>query len=289
MKISLVLLLLIISQLCTAQLAEKLAPATEKVLKMFKEAGMNPRQHELTDTETKKVMAALDQLPPLHKKILKERLRYISFLDSMPNTALTSTVDNGDDAPFFDLTIRAEIIGQTVTEWINEKERTYYINDSLGYSVSIDAGKLDAIFYVLLHETTHIVDGSLRQTKGSFVSGMSNGVWTDRTTIAKPYHFPIIDSLYFRKSAHKLPMAQCLSLYKALAKTPFASLYSTSSHSEDLAEFVAISHFTQQLKQPFRITVKKDNAVVFVYEPMRSALVRKRLAKLKSIYDAPLS
>jgi hypothetical protein len=284
MKIYLVLVLLVISQLSIAQLAEKLAPATDTVLKMFREAGMNPRQHELTAIETQKVMAALDKLPPLHKKVLKERLRHISFLDSMPNTALTSIVNNGDAVPAFDLTIRAAIIGQSVTEWINEKEQSYYIKDSSGYSVSIEAGKLDAIFYVLLHETTHIVDGSIRKDKEAFVNDMTNGVWTDRITIATPYDFPVIDSLYFRKSGRKIPIAQCLPLYKAFAKTPFASLYSTSSWSEDLAEFVTVSHFTQQLKQPFRITVKKNNAVVFAYEPMKNELVRKRLVNLKPIY-----
>jgi hypothetical protein len=113
---------------------------------------------------------------------------------------------------------------------------------------------------------------------------MTYGVWTDRTTIATPWNFPIIDSLYFRKSGHKLPIAQCLPLYEAFAKTPFASLYSTSSWSEDLAEYVTVSHFTQQLKQPFRITVRKGKSVVFVYEPMRNELVRKRLVNLKPIY-----
>jgi hypothetical protein len=63
------------------------------VLKMFTDAGQaTPTAHDLTAMERRKLSAALAALPPLHRRILGERLRSVSFLDGMPNTALTSTV-----------------------------------------------------------------------------------------------------------------------------------------------------------------------------------------------------
>jgi hypothetical protein len=58
------------------------------VVKMFEDAGMSPRQHQLSSAELLKVEKAFAILPPLHQRVLKEHLRSISFLDNMPNTAL---------------------------------------------------------------------------------------------------------------------------------------------------------------------------------------------------------
>ncbi|UUF13099.1 MULTISPECIES: hypothetical protein [Flavobacterium] len=42
------------------------------------------------------------------------------------------------------------------------KENTCYVKyENNEYEVIVDAGNLDAIVYVLLHEATHIVDGVL--------------------------------------------------------------------------------------------------------------------------------
>src|SRR5262245_18939429 len=66
-------------------------PAT--VLKMFTEdGGTAPTAHSLTADERRRLSAAYKALPPLHRRIVGERLRCVSFLDGMPNTALTSTV-----------------------------------------------------------------------------------------------------------------------------------------------------------------------------------------------------
>ena len=48
-----------------------------------------PTAHALTAVERHKLSAAFAALPPLHRRVLGERLRSVSFLDGMPNTALT--------------------------------------------------------------------------------------------------------------------------------------------------------------------------------------------------------
>ena len=84
----------------------------------------------------------------------------------MPNTALTSTINPDDSFRLFDITFRAGILKQNLSEWITEKERTCFDTTGSNISVSIEAGTLDAMTYVLLHETTHVVDGSLEITPG---------------------------------------------------------------------------------------------------------------------------
>jgi hypothetical protein len=264
------------------------------VIKMFEDAGMSPRQHQLSPAERLKVENAFAALPPLHQRILKEHLRSISFLDNMPNTALTSTVNIDDAYRLYDITFRAEILRQNVSNWLTEKERTCFEAKGSSLSVSIVAGKLDAIVYILMHEATHVVDGSLGilagnsntqklvdTTKGTFTTW----VWSAPNVFAFPYRNTLLDSTHFRRGGKVLPIDSARTVYLAFKRTPFISLYSTSSQHEDLAEYLTVYHFTQKLKQPFQIIIRDKEKKVFVYEPMKSKLVKSRIKYMKMFYS----
>jgi hypothetical protein len=256
--------------------------------------GPAPTAHVLSKAERNKLAAAFAALPPLHRRILTERLRSVNFLDGMPNTALTSTFNPDEPYKVFDVTIRAPILDEDVSQWLTQKERTCFVSTNSPLSVSVEGGKLDAILYVLLHEATHVVDACLGLTPG-YGSGDSSqkpppataftdGCWIDRTTHAPRYHDALLDRVRFRAEGQPIPIDQAESLYKALSRTPFASLYGSSNWFDDLAEYLALYHMTEVLKQPFRIVVSKEGNEVFVYEPMKSALVRGRVGQMKRFY-----
>ena len=137
------------------------------VLKMFEEAGeAAPTAHALTTAERRKLAAGFAALAPLHRRILGERLRSVSFLDGMPNTALSSTVNPDEPYMLFHITIRAGFLRENVSEWMTWKERTCFEVASSPLCVSVEAGELDAIIYVILHEATHIVDSCLQINAG---------------------------------------------------------------------------------------------------------------------------
>ena len=89
----------------------------------------------------------------------------------------------------------------------------------------------------------------------------------------------------FNAGGKVLPIAKAEALYTAMRRTPFASLYSSHAWSDDLAEYVAIYHWTQVLKQPYRITIQNEGKEVFEYEPMKSELVRGRFSQMKRFYE----
>lgn len=62
------------------------------------------------------------------------------------------------------------------------------------------------------------------------------------------------------------------------------SLYSSSNWYDDLAEYVAVFHWTEILKQPYKIVIRNESKKVFDYEPMKSNLVRKRVGQIKRFY-----
>ena len=93
-------------------------------------------------------------------------MRALIFLDGMPNSALTSAVEPGSSADDrkFDITIRAGVLRENISEMLTAKERTCFEVGATGFTVSVEGGSMDAIVYVLLHEVTHLVDSVLGLT-----------------------------------------------------------------------------------------------------------------------------
>src|SRR5262249_30209770 len=158
--------------------------------------------------ERRQLSGAFAVLPPLHRRVLGERLRSVSFLDGMPNTALTSTVNPEEPYRLFDITIRAAILRQDVSDWLTEKERSCFDAAGSRLSVSIKAGKLDAIVYALLHEATHVVDSCLRITPASrfgrktavdaTANAFTEGVWSESELPSPRYRDPLLERIKFR-------------------------------------------------------------------------------------------
>jgi hypothetical protein len=291
--LSLFLAIPICAQVPSSDLAKRVLIAPESVFKMFREAEMNPVNHELTAVERAKVEKAFAILPPLYQKILKGHLHSISFMDNMPNTALTSPVESSDSTQLFNITFRAGILNETISEWATQKENTCYDRSANpDFEISIEAGTLDALQYVLLHEATHVLDAVLNITphpeeRGALVepTPYTKGIWYKMNVPTEPFIDSLLEKTRFR-SGKTVPIALAPEIYKALRKTPFASLYGMASWFEDLAELATIYHLTHKMNQPFRVVVRKDNLELSKFEPMKNKRVKKRLRQLAFFYKS---
>jgi hypothetical protein len=275
------------------RLANRVQDTPAAVVRRFEDAGMSPRAHVLTATERRLVANALAALPPLHRRVLKAHLRSLSFLDNMPNTALTSTVESTAPGPLFDITIRAGILQQTASQWLTEKERTCFAANDSTLQVAIEAGVRPALDYVLLHEATHVVDATLKLTPASSETGQlldiaaakpfTAGVWQSRTLPTHNWQHALLLQIPFRRGQNALPIADATQVYTLLQQTPFVSLYGSTSWTEDLAEYLTVYYFTRQLHQPFKIELRQNAQVIWSYEPMKSVLVQRRVRHMKRL------
>ncbi|MFD1141098.1 hypothetical protein ACFQ4C_08260 [Larkinella insperata] len=272
-------------------LSQRIRVAPESVFNMFREAGMKPVNRTLTPAQKEKVSQAFALLPPLHQRILQQHLHSISFMDNMPNTALTSPVDSAGVPKQFNITFRAGLLDETISEWATWKENTCFKPvDKAGYQVRVEGGNLDAIIYVLLHEATHVVD-AVREVTPNFADKNSavkptpftKGIWRLANVPEDRYIDSLLEKTRFRSGQ---PMAISLApeVYQKLSKTPFPSLYGMAAWSEDLAELETIYHLTNRLNQPFYVVVTKDGVELARFEPMRNALVQRRLNQLAFFY-----
>lgn len=266
--------------------------APESVFKSFREAGMKPADHPLTSVEKEKVKNAFAHLTPLHQRILKQHLQSISFMDNMPNTALTSPVDTGGAAKMFNITFRASLLNENISQWATWKENSCFKQDAdSAYSVRVEGGNLDAIIYVLMHEATHIVDAvqdinphPAHATDVVPSTPFTKGIWLRMNVPAEPYIDTLLEQTRFR-SGKQVPISQAPEVYARLAKTPFPSLYAMAAWFEDVAELTTIYHLTTKMNQPFYIVVTKNDVEQTRFEPMKNVLVKERLRQLAAFYE----
>ncbi len=272
----------------TSTLRERIKPGHPRILNMFEEAGMSPTNHQLSGDEKRIINSSFEKLPKLHQEILKERLLQISFLDNMPNTALTAPVNPKDSLKLFTITVRAEILNQTVSEWLTEKEKSCFDFSNSELDLRYDAGNLNAFVYVLIHEATHIVDASLGIYSNNSNPNLSEvlsenrftkDVWEDRTKVSNEYESELLDSTYFR-SREILPIKKAQKVYIELANSPFVSLYGRNSCHEDFAEFVTIKYLNEKFGQNFSVLLTQKGRTTFQFDPLKSKAVRRRLNEL---------
>jgi hypothetical protein len=273
----------------------RLGEPPDSVLTIFREAGMSPKSYSPNTEDQQKILAALRILPPLHQKVLTQRLRTISLLSDMPNTALTSAVNSDEPDTLFDITIRAAILSQSAAEWIAGKESSCFNWKESAFTLRADVGEITAIQYVLLHEATHIVDATLEITPS--LTRVPNGVlpdtatpftrdvWDDARTPVIRYRDAGLMAIRFRPGGKVVDASTMRGLYEALARTPFVTLYGSSARTEDLAEFLTVYHLTQKLHQPFRITIHNGPEEVFAHSPMTSETVRSRFDLMRHFYE----
>lgn len=272
-------------------LFQRIQIAPESVFTMFRKAGMQPINRTLTAVQKEKVRKAFEQLPTVHQRILRQHLQSISFMDNMPNTALTSLLDSAGGPNRFNITFRASLLDETISEWATWKENTGFEPTANGlYRVRVEGGNLDAILYVLMHEATHIVDAILNITPHPAQTQVvveptrfTKGVWQTLNVPDEKYKDSLLEKTRFR-SGRPMPINLAPAVYRTLSTTPFPSLYAMAAWSEDIAELATIYHLTTRLNQPFYVVVTKDQVELARFDPMKNKRAKQRLKQLTIFY-----
>jgi hypothetical protein len=115
-------------------------------------------------------------------------------------------------------------------------------------------------------------------------TAFTEGVWSSRLTPSAQYRDPLLERIRFRAGGQPLAIDQAESVYAALRRTPFVSLYGSSNWYDDLAEYLTLYHLTDVLGQPYRIVIRNQGKEIFAYEPMKSDIVRGRVGQMKQFY-----
>lgn len=269
---------------------KRIENSPERIIKMSRLTGINPTAHELTPAERTIVDSAFALLPPLHKKVLKQHLIGITFINNLPVSGITLPDEN--DAELYHIIFNSSILNKTVSEWLTEKERSCFNKDSSPITVSVNAGSINALVFVLIHEATHIVDGATRilpkqwknYNEKPAVPAVVANTWSNWLELLPAFHNSLLSTTCYRKGGKIFTMEEALPVYQALKRTPLVSIYSASNWHEDIAEYLTVYHLTSKLSQPYSITLRENGKLIFSYTPMESNLVKSRLEFMNLFY-----
>jgi hypothetical protein len=266
-----------------SDLLSRVGSPSEAALDTFHDAGMQDvRAHELTAAERERVAAAIAQLPPIYRATLEERLVRLSFVEGIAGmgNGLSHRLTPDDVIPAqFEMTLRVEVLNDSATTFLTHKEQFCFEPDGSGTTVRLDAGDLDALTFVLLHETTHVFELGGRKGDVPWAS-VSPDIWQDRMHPAPAFASALACQTVFRRLS-KLPIGQAADVYRSLLETPFVSLYSTSSSSEDLAEAVAWAVVSRTRGANLVISVDHgDGRPTERFEPLATASAARRFAAI---------
>ncbi len=263
-------------------LASRVTAPAPGAIERFAGAGMRDvRPHVLTTAERAKVEAALAALPAAHRAVLEKRLRNLSFVDGIPGADIGMITDVGETGQF-DFTLRASLIDESLGAYLTARERRLFEADGTGRSIVVEATGIDALTYVLLHETTHVVDVGMGIT-ASMESPFVTGIWEGRTALTPALAGSTAATTTFR-GGRPIPVGKAETIYDALAQTPFVSLYATAAAAEDLAELIAWNEVLQRRRGTLVITVvDAGGKVVKRYEPLNFPAVKARMARVDEL------
>jgi len=243
-----------------------------------------------TSAEKSRIASDFVKLPPLHKKILKDRLIGIYFFDDLMGSGYTDWVrdENGDYYAW--MVFHTDVLKKSISQLVTEKELTAYKNDP---GLEINCGKASGFLYILLHETTHALDYALslspyveeavkKGNPGPRDSEFTRGIWTSLKSPLGKYNFSLRSNIKFYGfgGGPKLEASDASLIYDELVKTPFVSLYGTASWAEDLAEALTFYHLTRKMKLPYEIKVRGKT-----WTPASSPNFQARAKSLERFYE----
>jgi hypothetical protein len=261
-------------------------PAPEVIDAYLQSGAEEARGHTLTAAEWALVERAFADLPPSLQRVLEQRLARLSFIEApgSAGTALTRSFTSPDGREMFEITVRADVLDASLSEFLTRKEQSLFIDDGSGYTVHVLAGDMPALTYLLMHEATHVLDRTY---------GVSSdlrpfaAIWPDYRTLAEPMASGILGATPYRR-APQLPAARMPELYRALAASPFVSLYSTASAGEDLAELTAWSELAGRFDVQLAFEVRdRLGTPVYTLHPLQTPAVQVRMGMLGPLTAGP--
>lgn len=288
----------------SSTLVQRIKPMPEYLLQHYKEVDNTEAYSSYIPSgeETEMISYYVALLPPMHRRILTERLVGIYFVNEFIGSGLADFLFDDEDRLYTIMVFNPETMRHSISEWMTARELSCF--DFEGHDdiqIEVQCGdKFTGFLYILLHESTHVVDyvshftpfvepllKQLGMDSGTAETAFTSGVWDGPVIPFSQYDFPARKDVTFYGfwDGPRLEADQASSVYESLKQSPFVSLYASMNWAEDFAEFVTWYHFTSVLRQPYELMITVDGEIVGSYAPMECDEVRKRIPIIADIYE----
>jgi len=267
---------------------ERVASPPEHLLKYIKylDAREDYRAYIPDKSVSQQMKQIIQKLPPLNIRALEEGVSAIYFIENFMGSGMTDWLidDNGKIHTY--VILNPDVLRMNMSELLTKKEQSAFVHGLQTVSITPDGSSL---LYILLHESVHVADYIYRitdcveftvcsfQNRMSVMPDFGIDVWKTGIQPVSSYSFTGKVSFYGLGNKYSGDVHR---VYSDLLTSPFVSLYSSLSRTEDIAELLTFYHLTYILKKKYAIRL--DNKEFF---PADNPVVKKRLAKIKIFYQ----
>lgn len=243
------------------------------------------------------IKKSIEMLPPGTKKIMDDRLIGIFFVNNFLGSGFADWVLDKNNNFYVFFIFNPLVLKKDISHLLTDKEKTCFVMDDPSYDISMESGRdLTGFFYILLHESAHLMDYVLELTpyteeeikiyreKIMEFTPVTMNIWRGYGTTFADYPFRKDVTFYGFNKGPRIPTSRAPETYRELSKSPFTTLYGSMNWTEDLAELLTFYHITEVMKKDFIIRVMKNGKEVYRTEPMKNPMVRKRFPALDIFY-----
>ena len=241
------------------------------------------------------------KLPPLHDRVLRERLIGMYFVYNFLGSGMATFAVDSSDEIFVLLIFHPDTLKTDISEWMTYRESTCFdLTESPEVSIQVECGReYTGFLYILLHESTHAVDYVRRITpfvepvirdiglgSGLETTEFTSGIWSEYNTPlpASDFRRRADVTFYGLRGGPLIPAREASSVYDSLLESPFVSLYSSMNWAEDLAELVTWYHYNVVLEEPYVIQLYQNGTMAGSWELANNSLVSARFPSIRIFY-----
>ena len=229
-----------------------------------------------------------------------ERLIGIYLINNFIGGGMVEYVLDENSKLYTVIIINPETLHRNISDWITYRENSCFLfNEQNKEEIKIiaDCGtKYTGLTYIILHETTHVVDYVLHYTPyvepdmrelGLFLpeTAFSKDIWLDYGLPfqSSDFHQRELITFYGLGNGPYIDGSHAHELYISFSKSPFTSLYGSQNWAEDLVEYFTWYYFCNKLQQPYKIKLQIEGQNVYEYEPIKSERVLKRVNSILTL------
>jgi hypothetical protein len=247
----------------------------------------NQSSFALNDNEKQLFVEYYEILPLTYKNIISEKVLGIYFINNFKGGGMTLPVFNNNGNMYMVLFFNPEILRQNITEWINYRDNSAFLNNRDDISISIECNSsYYALLHTLVHEASHVYDyynyvtpfteRFLEDKRIGFPTDFVKDIWNNYDEPNTEYNFANRENIFSYDLGERIDKHFAIEIYQSLKNTPFSSVYGSKTWAEDFAESFTWWYLNKYFDIEYNTEILDGKIILVHYNPLNNELVKKR-------------
>ncbi len=255
----------------------------------------NYESYNVTPQEKALFIKYYKLLPAKFKEILESKVAAVYFIKNFTGGGMTDCVFDRDGEMYIALYLNPALLNTTLENWINFRDGSSFTDGNNNVMIKSYCGSgHPALIHTLVHEASHIYDFYYHVTPyiayylvkpgDKMTTDFISNVWKDYQKPVDSADFTGRGNLSSYGLGKKLDISHSKVMYRDLNKTPFSSLYGSSSWVEDFAETFTWYYLNRNFNIQYKVVVT-DNDGGVIFSPAEHRLVTDRYKFFEDLAD----